>query len=101
MDDILNHVRFEPVPRRILCVIRWPVGGFRTYIRYKLPEADRCQGEVDLEVNDMASALVANLRSPVPTRETVDHDRRQVLERYDRDVLAANLEKIWARCSAD
>ena len=37
MDDNLNHVRSESGPRRILCVIRWPVGGIRTYICYNYP----------------------------------------------------------------
>src|SRR5271166_6208516 len=37
MDDNLSNERSESGPGRILCVIRYPVGGIRTYIRYNYP----------------------------------------------------------------
>ena len=49
-------------------------------------------------VDEMAAALVDSIRHPEPIRAIADCGRRLVRERYDWDVLADKLERVWERC---
>ncbi len=49
-------------------------------------------------VEEMAAALVGCLRDPGAARAMAACGRRLVLERYDWDVLADKLERIWEGC---
>ena len=49
-------------------------------------------------VEEMAAALVDCLRDPDAARAMAECGRRLVLERYDWDVLAEKLERIWEGC---
>jgi glycosyltransferase involved in cell wall biosynthesis len=47
----LRDVLLEPVTiRRILAVVRWPVGGIRTYLKYVYPILNRQLGGVDISM---------------------------------------------------
>jgi len=50
-------------------------------------------------VEDMAAALRVALRAPEAMHEQARHGREQVLRRYDWDVLADQLERIWLDCA--
>jgi glycosyltransferase involved in cell wall biosynthesis len=47
---------------------------------------------------DMADALVKCVREPGPTAEMAARGRRLVLDRYDWDTLAEQLDRSWHRC---
>jgi glycosyltransferase involved in cell wall biosynthesis len=47
------------------------------------------------DVEGMAAALVEMIRNPAKARTMVDAGRRVVRERYDWDILAVKLEKVW------
>ncbi len=49
-------------------------------------------------VDAMAAALVEAIRRPGPIRAMADSGRRLVRERYDWDVLADKLERVWEEC---
>jgi glycosyltransferase involved in cell wall biosynthesis len=53
------------------------------------------------EPQGMASALVEAMRNPAPVQQMAARARQLVLERYDWDVLADKLEKVWERCVQD
>lgn len=53
------------------------------------------------DVDDLAVAVVANVRSPQAALEQAERGRQQVLERYDWDNLALRLERVWLRCVAE
>lgn len=50
------------------------------------------------DIAQMADALVQNIHTPNAARTMAEAGRRRVLERYDWDVLAAKLERVWIRC---
>jgi glycosyltransferase involved in cell wall biosynthesis len=54
----------------------------------------------EADLGHMADALVASLREPARVLAQAERGRRTVLERYDWDVLALKLERIWERCAA-
>ncbi|SIO61485.1 Glycosyltransferase involved in cell wall bisynthesis [Singulisphaera sp. GP187] len=49
-------------------------------------------------VEEMAEALLGCIRDPNAARAMAEAGRRLVLERYDWDVLAARLGRIWEAC---
>jgi glycosyltransferase involved in cell wall biosynthesis len=49
-------------------------------------------------VEEMAAALLGCIRDPNAARAMAECSRRLVLERYDWDVLAARLGRIWEGC---
>jgi glycosyltransferase involved in cell wall biosynthesis len=51
-------------------------------------------------IEHMADALVTVIREPERARMNADEGRRIVLERYDWDALADQLERIWLDCAA-
>jgi glycosyltransferase involved in cell wall biosynthesis len=52
------------------------------------------------DIDALAPALVEAVRSPELLREQAEAGRRRVLERYDWDVLAEQLEQVWLRHAA-
>ena len=50
---------------------------------------------------EMARTLVESVRAPGRFRAMADRARRLVLERYDWDVLAGDLERVWEKCLVD
>ena len=50
------------------------------------------------EVADMAEALLECLRQPARATTMAEHGRALVRERYDWDVLAGRLERVWCSC---
>jgi glycosyltransferase involved in cell wall biosynthesis len=52
-------------------------------------------------VEDMAPALLWCIRRPDAAQDMADAGRFEVLERYDWDILAGELERAWVRCVAD
>jgi glycosyltransferase involved in cell wall biosynthesis len=50
------------------------------------------------EEQDMAAALVGCLRQPEQARAQAERGRRVVLQRYDWDVLADRMERVWEKC---
>jgi glycosyltransferase involved in cell wall biosynthesis len=52
------------------------------------------------DIDALAPALVEAVRSPEAVREQAEAGRRRVLERYDWDVLAGQLEQVWLRHAA-
>ena len=50
------------------------------------------------DLDDMAAALVRALRDPDRARAMAERGRRIVSERYDWDVLANKLERVWIDC---
>ena len=50
-------------------------------------------------VEAMADALVQCLRQPEAARVMAERGRRRVLERYDWDALADELERVWFECA--
>jgi glycosyltransferase involved in cell wall biosynthesis len=51
-------------------------------------------------VEDMTAALVECIRHPEQARAMARRGREIVLERYDWDVLAGKLERVWEKCVA-
>lgn len=49
-------------------------------------------------IDEMAAALVEAIRHPGPIHAMADSGRRLVRERYDWDVLADKLERVWEEC---
>jgi glycosyltransferase involved in cell wall biosynthesis len=52
------------------------------------------------DIDALAPALVEAVRAPEAVREQAEAGRRRVLERYDWDVLAEQLEQVWLRHAA-
>jgi glycosyltransferase involved in cell wall biosynthesis len=52
------------------------------------------------DIDALAPALVEAVRAPEVVREQAEAGRRRVLERYDWDVLAEQLEQVWLRHAA-
>jgi glycosyltransferase involved in cell wall biosynthesis len=50
-------------------------------------------------IEDLAAALLVSLRAPDALEEQARRGREQVLRRYDWDVLADQLERIWLDCA--
>ncbi len=50
-------------------------------------------------IEDMADALTAVIRDPSSAQARAAEGRREVLRRYDWDVLADRLEQVWLRCA--
>jgi glycosyltransferase involved in cell wall biosynthesis len=50
------------------------------------------------DVAQMADAIVHSIRAPEAARALAQAGRRCVLERYDWDVLADKLERVWMNC---
>src|SRR5439155_175599 len=50
------------------------------------------------DVDDLVPALVAAVRNPGAARARAVRGRQRVLERYDWDVLAGQMEQAWVRC---
>jgi polysaccharide biosynthesis protein PslH len=59
-------------------------------------EPDRHLRVVD-RVEEMASALVQCIRDPQTARTLAEQGRERVLEQYDWDTLADQLEEVWIR----
>jgi glycosyltransferase involved in cell wall biosynthesis len=53
------------------------------------------------EIADLAAALRVALRAPEAMQEQARRGREQVLRRYDWDVLAGQLERIWLDCASE
>lgn len=51
------------------------------------------------EPAEIAPALVQCLRAPAEAARLAEAGRRLVLERYDWDVLADKLDRVWEKCS--
>jgi glycosyltransferase involved in cell wall biosynthesis len=54
---------------------------------------------VTADVADMATAITTAIRSPQAALAQAAAGRRRVLERYDWDVLADRLERVWLDCA--
>jgi glycosyltransferase involved in cell wall biosynthesis len=52
------------------------------------------------DIDALAPALVEAVRSPEAAREQAEAGRRRVLERYDWDALAEQMEQVWLRHAA-
>jgi polysaccharide biosynthesis protein PslH len=52
-------------------------------------------------VDEMAESLVRAIRQPEEAREIAECGRRRVLERYDWDALADQLEQVWIQCATN
>jgi glycosyltransferase involved in cell wall biosynthesis len=50
-------------------------------------------------VDEMAENLVHAIRSPQEMQEMAERGRERVLERYDWDALANQLERVWLDCA--
>jgi glycosyltransferase involved in cell wall biosynthesis len=50
-------------------------------------------------IDEMAGAILAAIRDPERLSSQAEAGRREVLRRYDWDVLAARLERLWRRCA--
>jgi glycosyltransferase involved in cell wall biosynthesis len=50
------------------------------------------------DIDDLVPALVAAVRNPGAARARAVRGRQRVLERYDWDVLAGQMEQAWVRC---
>jgi polysaccharide biosynthesis protein PslH len=53
------------------------------------------------EIDDLPRALVAAIRDPEAMGAQAERGREQVLERYDWDRLAEQLEQVWMQCATD
>jgi polysaccharide biosynthesis protein PslH len=51
------------------------------------------------EIADLPAAILAALRNPTAAEAQAARGREQVLRRYDWDVLADKLERIWLDCA--
>jgi hypothetical protein len=49
----------------------------------------------------MAAALLSCIRDPDSARPAAERGRQAVLDRYDWDTLADDLERSWTRCLED
>ncbi len=52
------------------------------------------------DIRAMAPALVESIRNPQTARAMAELGRQVVLERYDWDILAGRLERVWEKCLA-
>jgi glycosyltransferase involved in cell wall biosynthesis len=50
------------------------------------------------EEEEMAQALVRVIRDPEPARTMARHGQKVVRDKYDWDVLADKLERVWEKC---
>ena len=53
------------------------------------------------EVDDLAQAVIATIREPTMAQMQAECGRVQVLQRYDWDRLAEQLEQVWLRCATE
>jgi len=53
------------------------------------------------EIEDLAGALVTAIREPEVVLAQAERGREKVLERYDWDRLAKQLEQVWRQCAAE
>jgi glycosyltransferase involved in cell wall biosynthesis len=53
------------------------------------------------EIDDLAAALLADIRDPESARRRAALGRERVLEQYDWDALAQKLERIWIECVSE
>ncbi len=51
------------------------------------------------DIDDLAAALVTAIRHPATIQAQAEHGRETVLERYDWDRLAEQLEQVWMQCA--
>jgi glycosyltransferase involved in cell wall biosynthesis len=58
-----------------------------------------CHLSVVPGVEEMANALLNAMRHPQDAQELAQRGRERVLERYDWDTLADQLEQIWIQCA--
>jgi glycosyltransferase involved in cell wall biosynthesis len=49
-------------------------------------------------INEMAAAIMRTIRSPEDARDQAERGRQVVLERYDWDALADQMERVWIEC---
>ena len=54
--------------------------------------------EIVPDVGAMADAILAAMSDPRRAQAQAEAGRRRVLERYDWDVLAGQMEQAWVRC---
>jgi polysaccharide biosynthesis protein PslH len=53
------------------------------------------------DIDDLAGALVTAMRDPDTMRDQAERGREKVLERYDWDRLAEQLEHVWMQCATE
>jgi glycosyltransferase involved in cell wall biosynthesis len=53
------------------------------------------------DIEDLADALVNGIRDPQRMQTQSEYGRGRVLERYDWDRLAGQLEQVWMRCASE
>jgi glycosyltransferase involved in cell wall biosynthesis len=63
-------------------------------------EADHHLGVVE-QIEDLVGGIVLAIRAPEAAQAQAERGRQQVLERYDWDRLAEQMERVWLRCLAD
>lgn len=51
------------------------------------------------DIEDLAGALVTAIRDPEVVLEQAERGREKVLERYNWDRLAEQLEQVWLQCA--
>jgi glycosyltransferase involved in cell wall biosynthesis len=53
------------------------------------------------DIDDLAGALVSAIRDPRAIQVQAERGRERVLQRYDWDRLAEQLERVWVRCATE
>jgi polysaccharide biosynthesis protein PslH len=53
------------------------------------------------EIDDLTHALLKAMNHPEPLQTQAETGREKVLERYDWDRLAGQLEQVWLRCGSE
>ena len=51
------------------------------------------------QIEDMAAELLKHMRDPGPIQRMAEAGREEVVRRYDWDILADRLERIWLDCA--
>jgi len=53
------------------------------------------------DIDGLAEALVSAIRNPEVLHAQAEHGREKVLERYDWERLAEQLEQVWMQCASE
>jgi glycosyltransferase involved in cell wall biosynthesis len=53
------------------------------------------------EINDLSKALIKAIRHPDVLQAQSERGREKVLEYYDWDRLAEQLEQVWRQCASE
>lgn len=53
------------------------------------------------KINDLIQAIITGIRNPDTLQEQSERGREKVLEQYDWDRLAEQLEQVWRQCATE